>query len=187
MTTDKIPITRQPASGTPVPTIRQGLWRAVPAQARLRRASGIDLYELPTGACCLVEQKHQELRPSGIVDGLRQQPAGESFHVQMLDGDVAVLIDDLPGFLVSEVGSLIGNTNVGALEYFEPLSVYACCLSRVVQLGAVRHQVWLAPGGNTGDYQVAASRRKELQSESARRRCRPRHHYRAKALLRAQH
>ena len=107
---------RQSAGGAIVPTIRKDLRHPLPAQACLTRTSGVNLDNLPTGARCLVEKKHQELRPSCIVNGLRQHSGGKPFYVQILDCDQPILVDQLARFLVLEVPALVPDMNVRALE-----------------------------------------------------------------------
>ena len=54
----------------------------------------------------------KELRPSCIMNRLRQHAAGESLHVQIFYRNKAELIDQLAGFLVIEIRSLIEHLDV---------------------------------------------------------------------------
>ena len=55
------------------------------------------------------------------MNGLRQHSSGEPLHVQILNGDHAVLVDQLARELVLEVAPLITDVDVSALEQCEPL------------------------------------------------------------------
>src|SRR5674476_1433797 len=111
-----IATSRQSASRAIVPTIREGLRHALPAQASLACAPRVNLYNSPTGTCSLVDEHRNEHRPSGIVNRLRQHSTGESLHVQILNGDHAVIVDQLARQLVLEVSPLVAHVDVGPLK-----------------------------------------------------------------------
>ena len=72
----------------------------------LGRIGRIHSPELSTGTLSLVREKEEELRPRHITDASIQT----AMRVHVVDGDVfnedpSVLVDDLPGFLVSKIGS----------------------------------------------------------------------------------
>ena len=50
------------------------------------------------------------------MNGLRQHSTGESLHVQILDGDHAVVVDQLRRQLVLEVPPLIADVSVRPLQ-----------------------------------------------------------------------
>ena len=78
----------------------------------------------PTGRTCrpyrraLYSSMRDERRPAGVVHGLGQPGAGESFHRQVLHGDRLVFADQLGGELVVELAARIGHLRVrpGDLE-----------------------------------------------------------------------
>lgn len=111
-----IATSRQSASRTIVPTIRQRLGHGGSAYACLAGSPGIDVNESPTGACSLVSDHRQEHRPSRVVNGLRQHPGGKSLCVQILDGNQPVFVNQFPRELVLEIRPLIAHMNVGTLE-----------------------------------------------------------------------
>lgn len=100
-----ITICHQATRETGVLPIRQSLADTRAANACLARAAWVYLYQLTTGAFCLVRHLVEERAPSGIVDGLCQHSAGQSFDIQIFDGNQAVAIHELPRQLVVEVGS----------------------------------------------------------------------------------
>ena len=116
LSTDMIATSRQPAGTAIVPTIRKHLRHARSAHTHLGGSASIDLPELPPGAFCLVRDKVQKHRPTGIVNGLRQHPGGKPFHVQILDRDHTETINDPAGFPVLKICPLIGNINVRPLK-----------------------------------------------------------------------
>lgn len=107
---------RQSADGAIVPTIREGFGHVRSAHARLRGSARVCLRIEPASVFCFVGDKSEELRPSCVVNGLRQHSASESLHVQILDGDEAGLVDQLARFLVVEVAPLVSDMNVRALQ-----------------------------------------------------------------------
>src|SRR5690349_21602742 len=102
-----IATSRQSATRAIMPAIGQSFAHSLPAQARLACPARVDLDYFAPGAFSLVRDHPKEHRPARIVDRLRQHSACEPLDVQILDGDHAVLVDQLAGELVVEVGSLI--------------------------------------------------------------------------------
>src|ERR1035438_9271585 len=111
-----ISTSRQSAGGAIVPTICESLGYSVPAHARLRRSARVNLNQSSTGACSLVDEHCNEHRPSSIVDGLRQHSTGETLHVQILNGNHAVRVNQFARQFVLKVGPLVAHVDVGALE-----------------------------------------------------------------------
>src|SRR6202158_4416375 len=111
-----IATSEQSASRAIVPTIRQGLAHTGSARTGLACAPRVNLDQSSTGAFSLVSDHRQEHRPSRVVNGLRQHPGGKSLYVQILDGDHAVLVNQLARQFVLEVGPLVPHMNVGTLE-----------------------------------------------------------------------
>jgi hypothetical protein len=116
LSTDMIATTRQSANRAIVPAIREGLPYSRAADPCLRGPSRIDLDQHSPGAFCFVREHLDKSGPSGIANRLRQHPAGEAPHVQILDGDRAVMIHQLAREFVLEVGALIPDVGVGALK-----------------------------------------------------------------------
>ena len=123
-----------------MPAIRKLFRDPRPTGARLRRTSRINLDNLSRGAFCLRDKHLNKLRPSCIVNGLRQHSASESFHVQILDGDHAVSVDQPARFLVLEIRPLITDVDVRA-----QLEQPHCFTPAVTALPAPRHFALTAP------------------------------------------
>lgn len=81
-------------------------------QAGLTCAARVNLHEHAPGTLSLVREIKEKVGPSSIVDGLRKHPARQALDVQILDGDQAVLINNLPGFFVMKIPALIANVIV---------------------------------------------------------------------------
>jgi hypothetical protein len=105
--TDMISRRRQSAGRTIVPPIGEGFRHGCPAQTFLRTTPWVHLGIPPASICRLVGDECKELTPSGIVNGLRQHPAGEPFHMQIFGGYHAVLVDQLARFFVVEIAALV--------------------------------------------------------------------------------
>src|ERR1035441_1670752 len=134
-----IATSRQSANRAIVPPIREGLRHALATQARLRRSARINPDQLPTGAFSLVGKHCNEHRPSRIVNGLRQHSGAQSLHVQILDGNHAVLIDQLPREFMLKVGPLVHHVYVGPLEQLHSLA------SPIASLLSPRHFALASP------------------------------------------
>src|ERR1035441_8557949 len=145
-----IATSRQSAGGAIVPTICESLGHSLPAHARLRRAARVNLDHFSTGAFSLVENHFQEYRPSCIVNRLRQHSGAQSLHVQIFDGDHAVLVHQLTGEFVLEVAPLVADVNVRPLKqaYCLPPTVAALLPPRHLALTSaqVRFRVSVVPG-----------------------------------------
>jgi hypothetical protein len=124
---------RQTASEASVPTILKGLGHARSAETRLTGSARVNLDELATGACSLVRDESQKLRPPCIVDRLGQHPAGQPLDVQIFHRNQAETVDDLARFLVNKIRSLIANLNI------RPLKKSHCFASAVATLFAPCH------------------------------------------------
>ena len=100
-----------------MPTLAQGLqiWSA--ANTPLRSSTRIDLHQLPTSVLSFVGELSKEGRPSGIVNRLGQHPAGESFDIQIFDGNQSVQRNQPTGQFVVKVGPLISDLNVNTLKF----------------------------------------------------------------------
>ena len=85
-------------------------------RAELARSEGLaDLHDGFPVPARLVFQHAEELRPADVRDGLA--PLAVLLHVlhlQSLDADDVVVLDNLDRYLVQEVGSLVGNLLVDA-------------------------------------------------------------------------
>ena len=99
-----------------MPAIRQSFGNSYAANTCLRSPARIDLNQHSPGAFCLVREHLDKPGPSGIEHGLRQHSAGEALHVQILDGDHAVSVDQLAREFVMEVGALARYVAVDALK-----------------------------------------------------------------------
>ena len=113
---DMIATSRQSANRTIVPSIRESLGNASPARAGLRRAARVHFHQHSPSAFCLVREHLKKAVPSDIVHGLRQHAAGEPLHVQIFDGNHAVLVHHLARQLMLEVAALVRHMRVGALK-----------------------------------------------------------------------
>jgi hypothetical protein len=107
-----VTIRRQPTLGTLMPTLVEVFRRVRPASTSLRCAVRSYFNEPSTSVLSFVAGEVKELRPSGVINGLRQPTGGEPFDVQILNGDCAVVGDEPMGNLVVEVGSLVADVGV---------------------------------------------------------------------------
>lgn len=107
---------RQSAGRAIVPTILQRLWHTLTTDTDLASSAWVHLHQYSPGAFCLVREHSDKLRPSRIVNGLRQQSASETFNIQILDGNQAILVDQLARQLVVEICPLVANVDMGTLE-----------------------------------------------------------------------
>ena len=84
--------------------------------AQLAGSKGLaDLHDGLPAPVRLVFEHAEELRPTDLGDGLAQLAVLlHVLHLQSLDADDVVVFDDLGGYLVQEVGSLVGNLLVDA-------------------------------------------------------------------------
>lgn len=99
-----------------MPTILQSFGDALPARTCLAGSARVNPNNLTTGPFCLVREKIQKLRPSCIVNRLRQHSTGEAIHVQLFDGDQAKPIDNFARFLVMKIRALVGYMHVRPLK-----------------------------------------------------------------------
>src|SRR4051794_24815484 len=111
-----IATSRQGASRAIVPTIHERFGHALPTNARLRRSAWVYLHQHSPGAFSLVREHLREGAPSRIVNRLGQYSTGETLYVQILDGDYAVLVDQLARQFVLKVSPLVPHVGVRALE-----------------------------------------------------------------------
>lgn len=105
-----------------MPPLAECLGHVCAAYTCLARAVWIYLYKHATSIFRFVRDHVQEIAPSGIIDGLRQHPGGESFNVQIFDGDHAVVIDKPSADLVMKVRALVSDMNMRPLEKLYGLS-----------------------------------------------------------------
>ena len=134
-----ITTSRQSANGAKVPTIREGLRHARSAEARLAGSTRVNPNHFAPGAFCLVRDEIQEHRPACVVNGLRQHPAGKSFHVEIFDRYQAVFVDQLAGFLVLEIRTLIEHLDM------RPLKKLYCFAAALAALLAPCHLALATP------------------------------------------
>lgn len=139
-----IAISRQSASRAIVPTVREGLRHGSATQARLACAPWIDLHYSPTGAHSLVDEHRHEHRPSCIVDGLRQHPACQPFHVQIFDGDHTVFVHQLARFFVVKVPPLVRDVDMDSLEQEHSLAAAVAALLPARYLAGCTSQAGLS-------------------------------------------
>jgi hypothetical protein len=111
-----VTISRQATLRTLMPTLAQSLWCACSADACLTRAAWSNLRVQASSILSFVRYHLQELRPSGVIDGLRQHPACESFNIQVFYGNHAVVIYQPSRNLVVKVRALIADVCVRPLE-----------------------------------------------------------------------
>lgn len=86
------------------------------AQTVLRCPTRINLHEHASGALSLVREHEKKVRPSRIIDRLRQHSACESFDIQIFDRDQPVAVNEFPRFFVMEVAALVADVIVKPLK-----------------------------------------------------------------------
>jgi hypothetical protein len=74
------------------------------------------------------------------VNGLRQYTGGKPLHVQIFHRDQSKTVDQLAGFLVKEVGTLVDDVSVGPLEQLHRLATAIALL-----VGTPRHFALASP------------------------------------------
>jgi hypothetical protein len=111
-----ISCSRQPAVGTLVPPLRQGLADFCTTETRLARAARVNLYQPVPSLFRFVRKLREKARPSSIVDGLGEHAAGQAFDVQILDGDHVIGVDQGASDFVLKVRPLVFHLGVGFLE-----------------------------------------------------------------------
>ena len=98
-----------PATGAVVDAVVQRLRRHPSAAvAFLGSSTRVDLRDQTTSLCCFVVGERDQLTPRGIENGLGEHAARQSGDVQVLEGDVRILPDQLTGQFVREVPPLVG-------------------------------------------------------------------------------
>jgi len=107
---------RQPATLTPMPTIREPLGYVCPTKTGLRCAARINLHQHTPSFCRFVREFFDEQRPSGICHRFGKHPARQAFDVQIFNRNQTVLIDDGARNFVVEVGALVSDMRVRALQ-----------------------------------------------------------------------
>jgi hypothetical protein len=55
------------------------------------------------------QQDQEEGSPGGVLNRLGEHASSHSFHVQVFDGDQAVLVHELPRDLVMKISPLVAN------------------------------------------------------------------------------
>ena len=88
-------------------------------RAQLARSKGLaDLHDDLPVPFCLVFQHTEELRPADVRDGLAQLAVLlHILHLQGLNPDDVVVLDDLGGYLVQEIGTLVGDFLVDTCDF----------------------------------------------------------------------
>ena len=107
---------RQATRSTVMPAVSQLFRHGSPAGAFLRRAWGVDLDAYPRSFFRFREQDAKELTPADIMHSLRQHPAGQSFDVEVFNGDQPEAIHQHASRFVMKIPALIPNMQVGALQ-----------------------------------------------------------------------
>src|SRR5215213_9915095 len=111
-----IPVRGQSAFWTLMPALAERLGRRRPAEAGLRSAPRVNLYQSAPGAFSLVRNLVDESRPPGIADTFGEHPPRQSPDVQIFDGDGAEIIDQPAADLVVKIGALILNMSMRLLQ-----------------------------------------------------------------------
>jgi hypothetical protein len=114
---------RQSARLTAVPAISQPFGDGSSAGAFLRRAGGIDLDAYPRSLYRFREQDRQELAPADIMHRFGHHAAGQSFGVQVFDGDQAVAVDQHARDLVMKIPALVLDMRMYPLQGLDRLAV----------------------------------------------------------------
>lgn len=117
-----VTISNQAASLTLVNPYRESLANFCPTQTGLRRATRIDFHEHAPGTLSLVREHEEKVRPSSIVNTLREHSTRQAFDVQIFNSDQAVVIYDFTRLFVVKVSTLITNVIVKALKQQNRLS-----------------------------------------------------------------
>lgn len=111
-----ISLTNQAACRANMLPLRECLTHIRATETSLTRAARVNFHQNASGSFSLLRDLLDETRPSGVVYGLREHSRSQTFHVQILDCNQPVLIDDLPTQLVVEVGSSVSDRDVYALK-----------------------------------------------------------------------
>jgi hypothetical protein len=98
-------------------TIFERLTDLCAAGARLTCTSGINSHQQPTSFFRFVSQHLEKVRPPGIVDGLSEHPPGQSFDVEIFDGNQPKVVDQSTRHFVVKIRTLIKNVRVNTLKY----------------------------------------------------------------------
>ena len=78
-------------------------------RACLRSPARINQHHDATGAFCLVANMLDDLVPRGVMHGFGEHPCRQSLDVQVLKGDVRMLVHESPRELVREVPPLVSD------------------------------------------------------------------------------
>lgn len=84
--------------------------------AFLASPARIDSDQLTASLFRFAREESDELRPTRIVHGLGEHPSRQSLHIEILDRDAVVLLDDRSRRLVVEVSTHIGDVRVSLRE-----------------------------------------------------------------------
>ena len=95
-----VAILNRPAAGAVVDAVAQRLRRHQSAAvAFLGSSARVDLRDQTTSICGFVVGERDQLAPRGIEYGLGEHAARQPGDVQVLEGDVRVLVDQIAGEL----------------------------------------------------------------------------------------
>jgi len=120
-----ITVNDQPAGRAGVNTVSKrfrNIRQTPAAGAYLRSPVGVNLNQLPTSFLHFVGELGKERTPACITDRLSQHTSGQRFDIQILDGDKAVVIGNLPAKFMLEIRTLVTDAGVGLLEQPDGLS-----------------------------------------------------------------
>src|SRR5687767_8754812 len=85
----------------------------------LCRTTGINLYHYPTSVCSFVGRELYELTPGDVSNAAGdclQIRALHILNVKLLKGDELVFVDQLMGFLMSEVTAAVSRSIIGVTK-----------------------------------------------------------------------
>ena len=117
-----ITIRRQSAVETQMPTLGQCLSNFRAACTGLSGTARVNFNEHASGTLSLVREHKEKVGPPGIVNRLAESASRKPFDIQVLNGDQAVRVHDLPRFFVMEIPSLIANVVVKPLKQEDGLA-----------------------------------------------------------------
>lgn len=111
-----IAISNQATSRTPMYSHRESLANFCPTQTGLRRSARVNFHKHTPSFFRFVREHKQKVRPSGIVNGLRQRPCGQSFDIQILNGNQSVVVHNFARFFMMKISTLIADVVMEPLE-----------------------------------------------------------------------
>src|SRR5262245_13371080 len=108
---------RQSAAITLMPTLAQCLWIWRSTDAALRCAARIDFHQQTTSLFSFVRELPDERRPSGVVNMLSEHTSRQALDIQLFNNDQPKQNNELPGFFVRKILSLIAHMGMRSLQF----------------------------------------------------------------------